>query len=840
MASSQMSEVIQHLRRAVLLRDGAGRTDGQLLVDYIRHRDGPALAALVRRHGPMVWGVCRRVLGNWHDAEDAFQATFLVLVRKAASLASPELVANWLYGVAHQTALKARATAAKRKTRESQVTPMPEPAVTEQDLWDDLLPLLDQELSGLPSKYRSVIVLCDLEGQTRKDAARQLGCPEGTVAGRLARARAMLAKQLTKRGVALSGGAVAAVLAQQAVSAGVPNSVVDATIKAARLLAAGKAAATGAISAGAAALTEGVMKAMLFTKLRAAIAVVLIISFVAAVATILTCPTAAGQDDKKPAAENAVEPAAKQEKEKESFTAWGKEIGGLQAGLGYPHGQRRTYYTGETVKLVVRVRNVSKDAVKFQYFPLFITQTGPTVVDGGGKVVQFRYGVLDTAIVHEPKDVTLAPGKEIVLGEVELLTTLLGTGRFTVQYERVFGKTYQAIVELDPTLSKLATGKLEVEIKSDPPPASGKETRQPEKSKEDLLPRGPYTTGPTGPDIAPQKVAFTAWGKEIGGLQAGLGFRPGEKRPYHHGEEAWIVLRLRNIGKEALEFSHIWAFFVENPPTITDADGKILQLPKLHALGLQAPRNTPIAPGKEVVLYEWNCGLQPIGGISKNLFTIHGTGKFTFQCTRIVGPTCGNPNHPNPTLDKLATGKLELEVKGAQKLPEKKEKEAFTAWGKEINGLQAGLGLRAGEHRAYHHGETVMLVVRVRNVGKETVKFEYIRQFLDEEPPTVTKADGKTVPPVGINMLGFHGPVEVTLEPGKEIELESRMAGGAKLAGAPGIPFGLEPALGTGKVSFQYHRVLGNSSAGSINIDPALKKLATGKLDLEIKEAGKK
>src|SRR4051794_38087079 len=110
MATSQTSEVIQHLRRTVLLREGAGMTDGRLLTDYISRRDEAALAALVHRHAPMVWGVCRRVLHNHHDAEDAFQATFLVLVRKVASIASREMVANWLYGVAHQTALKARAT----------------------------------------------------------------------------------------------------------------------------------------------------------------------------------------------------------------------------------------------------------------------------------------------------------------------------------------------------------------------------------------------------------------------------------------------------------------------------------------------------------------------------------------------------------------------------------------------------------------------------------------------------------------------------------------------------------------------------------------------------------
>src|SRR5262249_23625690 len=118
MATSPMDELIQHLRRTVRLRDGAGLTDGQLLEDFISRRDEAALAALVQRHAPMVWGVCRRVLGNYHDAEDAFQATFLVLVRKAPSVRPRAMVANWLYGVAHRTALKARATVHTRKGRE--------------------------------------------------------------------------------------------------------------------------------------------------------------------------------------------------------------------------------------------------------------------------------------------------------------------------------------------------------------------------------------------------------------------------------------------------------------------------------------------------------------------------------------------------------------------------------------------------------------------------------------------------------------------------------------------------------------------------------------------------
>src|SRR5262249_16349748 len=160
--------------------------------------------------------------------------------------------------------------------------------------------LLDEELSRLPGKYRAVIVLCELEGKTRKEIAGQLGWAEGTVASRLARARKMLAKRLTQRGVAMSSGALAAVMAQQAGSAGVPYLVVSSTIKAASLFAAGQAA--GVISVTVAALTKGVMKAMLFSKLKTAIAIVLILGFGATGATILTCRSAAGQDDKKPAA----------------------------------------------------------------------------------------------------------------------------------------------------------------------------------------------------------------------------------------------------------------------------------------------------------------------------------------------------------------------------------------------------------------------------------------------------------------------------------------------------------------------------------------------------------
>jgi RNA polymerase sigma-70 factor (ECF subfamily) len=270
---TQMNDVVQYLRSAALRQDEARLTDGQLLGHFIERRDEAAVTALVRRHGPMVWGVCRRILPSHHDAQDAFQATFLVLVRKAGSVKQRELIGNWLYGVAQQTARKARAMLASRRTRERQVTAMPEPAVPEPDA--RLHEVLDLELSRLPDKYRVALVLCDLEGKTRRDVARQISLPEGTLAGRLMRGRALLAKRLLRHGLVMSSGALAAVLSQEA-AACVPASVMTSTIKLTTIVAAGPAAATGLISANVVVLTEGMLKTMFLNKLKTTLAAVLV------------------------------------------------------------------------------------------------------------------------------------------------------------------------------------------------------------------------------------------------------------------------------------------------------------------------------------------------------------------------------------------------------------------------------------------------------------------------------------------------------------------------------------------------------------------------------------
>jgi RNA polymerase sigma factor (sigma-70 family) len=260
MANAQLEHVVRYARAVARAHDGP-LTDGQLLECFIARREEAAFAALVHRHGPMVLGVCRRVLDHAHDADDAFQATFLLLVRKAASVTPRERVGNWLYGVAYRTALKARTLAAKRRDRELRVPARAAPPPADDLLLRELRAVLDHELSRLPEKYRAPLVLCDLEGKCRKDVARQLCLNEGTLSSRLAAARKLLAKPLARRGLLPTGATLGAVLATGPASAAVPPRLLQSTI----LLA---AKPTTALPPNVAALTHGVLTAMFFQKLQ--------------------------------------------------------------------------------------------------------------------------------------------------------------------------------------------------------------------------------------------------------------------------------------------------------------------------------------------------------------------------------------------------------------------------------------------------------------------------------------------------------------------------------------------------------------------------------------------
>src|SRR5262249_8293110 len=209
MVTTALGTALSYLRRSGLHPDEVGHTDGDLLERFVTGDDEATFEALLRRHGPMVLGVCRRVLRNEADAEDAFQATFLVLVRKAASIRPRGMVGNWLHGVAHTTALKARAMRSTRLARERAASRpraerSPEP-------WAGLTAGLDRAVQARPDRYRAAIGLCELEGKSIREAAQQLGCPPGTISTRLARGRRLLARRLARHRLSLAGGVIATV-----------------------------------------------------------------------------------------------------------------------------------------------------------------------------------------------------------------------------------------------------------------------------------------------------------------------------------------------------------------------------------------------------------------------------------------------------------------------------------------------------------------------------------------------------------------------------------------------------------------------------------------------------
>src|SRR5262245_45194689 len=270
MADARLPGIIEHLRSAVAHRDAPGVSDGQLLERFARDHDEAAFELLVWRHARMVLGTCRRLLRHAQEAEDAFQACFLALARRAGSIARGDSVGGWLHKVALRIALAARGREAKRAAGEHALAdrdhrPGPADPASEAEQREARL-ALDEEVGRLPDKFRAPFVLCCLEGRSNADAARELGCPLGTVESRLARARRRLCAGLSRRGVAPT----AALLAGLSAVGQAPAALIASTARAATLTSAGHAAAAGIVSTNVVALTEGVLRAMLITKLKAA------------------------------------------------------------------------------------------------------------------------------------------------------------------------------------------------------------------------------------------------------------------------------------------------------------------------------------------------------------------------------------------------------------------------------------------------------------------------------------------------------------------------------------------------------------------------------------------
>jgi|GEM_PF-6891566 len=506
---------------------GTELTDGQLLGRYVTTGDAAAFETLVRRHGPTVLGVCRRLLPNLHDAEDAFQATFLVLVRKATTITPRDAVGNWLYGVAYRAAQKVRVAAARRRSKEVQVAQVPEPTTVAEGLWHDVLPLLDHELALLPEKYRLPIVLCDLEGKTRKEAARQLGWPEGTVAGRLASARKMLAKRLARHGLPLSAGVLAAVLSESGTQAAVPLTLVRATVR---------AATGGVMQAGISSVAEGVVRTMFLSNLKLPVLVLVAFTAIAAgAALVVGRPQQADKPGGVPGTPDAPGGYGSLAPEKltgghegnpdvAEETAWGEVVDGIQAGV---TGNKHDFRWGETATFTVKVRNVSEATITASYVSGVPGLTKPGVTSAANAQPRVLMPP-EPRVYHPTLSRSLKPGEVFELGTARLhvqaasgtggvaVPTLVATqGKYQVAYS---GLAFAGTAGPDKVW--VATGKVEIEVHDATKPA--------------------------------EKAEAVSWGEAADGLQAGLGYPHGAKHAYRLGEQVTFVVWLRNVsGRKA-------------------------------------------------------------------------------------------------------------------------------------------------------------------------------------------------------------------------------------------------------------------------------------------------
>jgi RNA polymerase sigma factor (sigma-70 family) len=480
-----LNQVVVRLRSRARIQGDAVLTDGELLECYLAHRDESAFAALVERHGPMVLAVCRRIADNLQDAEDAFQATFLVLVRKAATIRPRHKVGNWLYGVAYRAGMKVRALAHRQRSRQMPMNAVPQPVTIESGLWDDLLPKLDAELHALPEKYRLPIVLCDLEGKTRREAARSLAWPEGTVAGRLAQGRALLAKRLTKKGLPVSAGMLAALMAHNAASASLPATLASTLVQA--LGASAARAGTVGVSAKVAAVADGVLKMMLVSKLKSMLAIPALVTALALAAAYSM------QGDRQEAVGAPVVPANPEASEPEPVV-WGQPVDGLQMGIRFEPAAKRSYRPGDTATLVVLVRNAGDKPLPVHWKitsggPLFPRSGLPLLEDANGKFAPvYKQNIGYNRVLMSGR--LLDPGAECELGRPQISivaepptvlaerpAVALPPGKYQVHYRDAAWKTNLPIgpglitpkIELEITAAQPAQGQpRQVPLQRDP------------------------------------------------------------------------------------------------------------------------------------------------------------------------------------------------------------------------------------------------------------------------------------------------------------------------------------------------------------------------------------
>ncbi len=316
MPESHLGAVLRQAVQFACAHHSDDRPDNELLRNYLAAGDPDSFAALVRRHGPLVWRVCRQVLGHHHDAEDAFQATFLLLARKAGTVRARTHLAGFLHGVAYRVAMTARRAAARRRVREGHAASRDQPSPDWEAAWREVQTLLHEEIDRLPAKYREPFLLCCVEGMGRSEAARQLNLKEGTVWSRLAEARGRLRSRLARRGIdlpAVLGATALTAVAGQAAPAGIEKVTIDAIL--------GGAAVR---SAGAAELARKVSMTMLITRMKLAAALLVLTGVLATGVGLVARP---GVREDQPKQEfTAAGPAAPAERPKAGLDRHGDAL----------------------------------------------------------------------------------------------------------------------------------------------------------------------------------------------------------------------------------------------------------------------------------------------------------------------------------------------------------------------------------------------------------------------------------------------------------------------------------------------------------------------------------
>jgi len=374
-AGETLSDFIRRLGRSGGLQSDLAQTDAQLLDRFARRRDESAFAALVARHGPMVLSVCRRLLPDFQDAEDAFQAAFLILARKASTIQSRSLLGPWLYGVSWRVAVRLRGRSARRRQRERSDVDL-HTLPTDDPAWSDLAQEVHQEVQRLPDAYRSVVILCILEGRTTEEAAQLLGRPIGTIKSRLARARVLLQARLLRRGLTASSGVLGTALATT--PAPVSAALADETIRAALAFAADGAAA-GLVPARVVVLSREVLRTMLLKKFTVA-AVLVLALVVLGLGSVVYQAGAAGTDEApKRADQGAEKPKGDRDAIQGTWRVTAVEVHGIQRD-GDPVKQvKNTRWVIGADKIVMKIAVPGEDAQEAVYtYKLDPTETPRT------------------------------------------------------------------------------------------------------------------------------------------------------------------------------------------------------------------------------------------------------------------------------------------------------------------------------------------------------------------------------------------------------------------------------------------------------------------------------